>query len=38
MIMIFFQNTGQNFENGRFLEEETFKLVARGDNEEKDKI
>ena len=34
----FCQNTGQTLENDIFLEEETFKLVAPGKNEEKDKI
>ena len=29
---------GQNFENNSFLEEEIFKPVARGNNEEKNKI
>ena len=34
----FSQNTGQTLENDIFLEEETFKLVSPGKNEEKDKI
>ena len=35
---LFGQNTGQNFENDSFLEEETFKLVSRCNNEGKIKL
>ena len=34
----FFRNTGRNLKNDSFLEEVTFELVARGNNEEKEEL